>query len=133
MANLAVMLGDRYFGWRGAVAGLAGLFAIPALAGLALAIGYQSLTHLPEVQGAMRGLALVVSALILTTAIKLVPALSRHPGGRLFCALSGLSTVLCVVWLKWPLLWVLLLVGTASCLWTYRRLAAPAAKAGPHA
>ena len=78
--------------------------------------------HLPQVQGAMRGMGLVVAALIVTTALKLAPALRTHPGGRTFCVLVAMATAVCVVWLKWPLLWVLLSVGGLSTLWTWRCL-----------
>ena len=122
VANLAVMLGDRYFGARGALVSVVGLFAIPVVLVVALAIGFTSVSHMPQIQGAMRGMGVVVAALILTTAFKLVPLLRTHPGGRLFSVISGASTAVCVIWLKWPLLWVLLLVGGASCLWTYWKL-----------
>lgn len=133
VANLAVMLGDRYLGARGALVSLAGLFFFPFIVVVALAIGFMSLGHWPQVQGALRGMGLVVAALVMNTAFKLIPALGTHPGGRVFCALAGLATVICVVWLKWPLIWVLLLVGGASCLWTYRCLVATApAQGGAH-
>lgn len=122
VANLAVMLGDRYFGARGALVSVVGLFALPVVLVVALAIGFTSVSHMPQIQGAMRGMGVVVAALILTTAFKLIPLLHTHPGGRLFCVVAGASTAVCVVWLKWPLLWVLLLVGGASCLWTYWKL-----------
>lgn len=119
VANLAVMLGDRYMGAKGALASLLGLFVFPFILVVALAIGFISMSHVPQVQGAMRGMGLVVAALIAATALKLMPALGHHVGGRIFCALAGLATVVCIVVLKWPLAWVLLLVGGLSCLWTY--------------
>jgi len=122
VANLAVMLGDRYMGTRGALASLAGLFVFPFILVVALAIGFISMSHVPQVQGAMRGMGLVVAALIAATALKLIPALQHHVGGRIFCVLVGIATVICIVVLKWPLVWVLLLVGSLSCLWTYFRL-----------
>lgn len=122
VANLAVMLGDRYMGARGALVSVAGLFAIPLVIVLGLAFVYSSLNHLAPVQGALRGMGLVVSTLIAATALKLMPALKTHPGGRLFCVLSGLATLWLTLWLQWSLLWVLLSVGTASCLWTYRQI-----------
>ncbi len=127
VANLAVVLGDRYMGSRGALAAVSGLLAVPFVLVLLLAIGFGSISHLPQVQGAMRGMGLVVAALIVATALKLVPALRLHPGGTLFCAVVALATIVCVVVLKWPLLWVLLSVGGPSCLWTYRRLGRAAA------
>jgi chromate transporter len=122
VANLAVMLGDRYMGTRGAIVSVAGLFVIPFVIVVALAIGFISLSHLPQVQGALRGMGMVVAALIATTALKLIPALRTHPGGQAFCVLAGLATFACIVVLKWALAWVLLLVGGMSCLWTYHRL-----------
>lgn len=122
VSNLAVMLGDRYMGTRGALVSVAGLFAIPFLIVVALAIGFLSLSHVPQVQGAMRGMGLVVAALIATTALKLMPALRSHPGGQVFCVVAGLATFICIVFLKWALVWVLMLVGGLSFLWTYCRL-----------
>jgi chromate transporter len=128
VANLALMLGDRYMGARGALAAVAGLFVVPFMIVVALAIGFGSVSHLPQIQGAMRGLGLVVSALILSTALKLAPSLLQHPGGRLFALIAAAATLLCVVGLRWPLLWVLLSVGGLSCLWTWHRLRLPAQK-----
>lgn len=122
VANLAVILGDRYMGAKGAFAAVAGLFVIPFVLVVVLAVGFGSIRHLPQVQGAMRGMGLVVAALIVTTALKLAPALRSHPGGRPFCVLVAIATAVCVVWLKWPLLWVLLSVGGLSTLWTFHCL-----------
>lgn len=125
VANLAVVLGDRYLGAKGALAAVAGVFVVPFVAVVALAIAFGSIRHLPQVQGAMRGMGLVVAALIVSTALKLAPALRTHPGGRTFCVLSAAATVLCVVGLRWPLAWVLLSVGGLSCLWTFHCLRRP--------
>jgi len=122
VVNLAVMLGDRYMGTKGALVSVAGLFVFPFLIVVALAIGFASVSHLPQVQGAMRGMGLVVAALIATTALKLIPALRTHPGGQVFCVLAGVATFVCIVVFQWALIWVLLLVGGLSCLWTYHRL-----------
>ncbi len=122
VVNLAVMLGDRYMGTKGALVSVAGLFVFPFLIVVALAIGFASVSHLPQVQGAMRGMGLVVAALIATTALKLIPALRTHPGGQIFCVLAGVATFVCIVVFQWALIWVLLLVGGLSCLWTYHRL-----------
>jgi len=124
VANLAIMLGDRFLGTRGALVSVAGLFAFPLLIVLLLGAGFASLSHLPEVQGIMRAMGMVVGALIIATAIKLIPALRAHPGGQLFCLLSGIATIVLIVVFKWALIWVVLVVGGLSCIWTYRRLSA---------
>jgi chromate transporter len=122
VVNLAVMLGDRYLGARGALAAIAGLLAVPFVLIVALAIGFESIRHLPQVDGALRGMGVVVAALIVSTALKLAPALRSHPGGLVFCLLIGASTLASVIVLKWPLPWTLLSVGGVSCLWTWHRL-----------
>lgn len=120
VANLGIIIGDRYLGARGALVALLGLFLLPLLIIGALAITFTTLQHLPVVQGALKGMGLVVVALILTTALKLVSALRTHVGGPVFCGVSMVSTFVAIALLRWPLAWVLLVVGTLSCLWTYR-------------
>lgn len=122
VANLGVIIGDRYKGTLGAVVSLLGLFCFPLVIIAALAFTFTSLQHLPMVQGALKGMGLVVVALILTTALKLVSALRTHVGGAAFCVASMASTFTAIALLRWPLAWVLLVIGTLSCLWTYHRI-----------
>ncbi len=129
VANLGVLLGDRYLGLRGALAALLGLFLFPLVIIALLAMAFTSFQHLPVVQGALKGMGLVVVALILTTALKLIPALRTHVGGVSFCVMSAGAGFVAVAILRFPLVWVLLVVGTLSCLWTYRCIvAAPVAE-----
>jgi len=122
--NLALMLGDRYFGWRGAVSALAGMLAFPTVLVLLLALVYSHFAADPRLEGALRGMGAVASGLIAATAIKLVPTLRRHPLGRPvglgFMALVFVAVAL----LHWPLLAVLALFGGVACAWTWRRLPA---------
>jgi chromate transporter len=122
IVNLSVMLGDRHFGWTGAVAAVAGLFVFPLLLVLLLAIGFESYSHVVWVQGALKGIAVVVAALIASTAAKMLPSLRGHAGGRWFCLAAGVLTLSMVLVLRWPLLWVLGSVGTLAWGWTYYRL-----------
>jgi chromate transporter len=128
VGNLAILLGDRYMGMPGAFAAIAGLFFFPLLILLALAIFFASVSHLPEVQGTLRGMGVVVAALIVATGFKLMAALRTHPGGILFCAIAGAATFFSIAVMHWALIWVLLCVGGLSCVWTYLRLkSAPSA------
>lgn len=133
VANLGVIIGDRYFGTRGALVCLLGLFLFPLIIVALLALAFTSLQHLPLVQGALKGMGLVVVALILTTAVKLAVALRTHVGGMLFCVLAASATFVAIAVLRLPLLWVLLVVGSLSCGWTYRRIVRStlAQRAGP--
>lgn len=122
VVNLSVMLGDRFFGWSGAAAAVAGLFVFPLLLVLLLAVGFESYGAEPVVQGALKGIAAVVTALIASTATKMLPSLRTHPGGRWFCLFAGALTLAMVLVLRWPLPWVLGSVGLFAWGWTYHRL-----------
>lgn len=125
VVNLSVMVGDRYFGWTGAVVAVAGLLMCPLLLVLLLAVGFEAYGSLPAVQGALQGIAAVVAALIASTAAKMLPALRGHPGGRWFCLCCGALTLAMVLVLHWPLHWVLGSVGLFAWAWTFHRLGAP--------
>lgn len=122
VVNLSVMVGDRFFGWTGAVVAVAGLFVFPLVLVLLLAVGFEAYGTMPAVQGALRGIAAVVTALIASTAAKMLPALRGHPGGRWFCTLCGVLTLTMVLVLHWPLHWVLGSVGLFAWAWTFFRL-----------
>jgi chromate transporter len=122
VANLGVIIGDRCFGTRGALVCLLGLFLFPLIIIAVLALAFTSLQHLPVVQGALKGMGLVVVALILTTALKLIPALRTHVGGVAFCVLAVVSTFVSIAVMRFPLVWVLMVIGGLSCVWTYRRI-----------
>jgi chromate transporter len=130
VANLGVIIGDRCFGTRGALVCLLGLFLFPLIIIAVLALAFTSFQHLPVVQGALRGMGLVVVALILTTALKLIPALRSHIGGVAFCALAVVSTFVAIAGMRFPLAWVLLVIGGLSCVWTYRRIVCSAKAEG---
>lgn len=122
VANLGVIIGDRYFGTRGALVCLLGLFLFPLIIVSILAMAFTTFEHLPVVQGALKGMGLVVVALILTTAVKLATALQNHVGGALFCVVASVLTFLAIAVFRWPLVWVLLVIGSLSCAWTYHRI-----------
>lgn len=123
VVNLSLMFGDRHFGWRGAVAALAGMLAVPLVIVLLLASVYGRFDHLPAVQGAMRGMLAVAAGMMLATAIKLLPTLRGNALGLPLClAFAAASAVLVAVW-HWPLAAVVLGLGTVSvgAAWTRLR------------
>ena len=121
--NMAVVIGMRYFGLRGAAMAVAGLLAVPLLLIIALALVHAEFAGDPQVAGALRGMGAVAAGLITATGLKLIPALKKHPLGIGLCALLGVSTFICVALLRLPLLGVLLGLGGVSCLLTWRKLA----------
>jgi len=121
--NLALMIGDRYFGLRGAMAALAGMLVVPLVVILLLALVYAQFAGHPQVAGALRGMGAVAGGLIAATGIKLIPALRRHPLGLRTC-LVFMGLVFCAIaLLRWPLVWVLAGFGAVACVWTWRRIA----------
>jgi chromate transporter len=120
--NLGLMLGHRYFGLRGAAVAVAGLLAAPLLLVLVLAYCYSSVGDNPQVAAALRGMGAVAAGLIAATGIKLASALRGHPVGIPGAAVAAALTFVGIVVLRWPLAWVLLAVGGASCVATWFKL-----------
>lgn len=121
--NLAVMLGDRHFGLRGALAASLGLLALPLLVVLALALAYAQYAQHPAVGGALRGMGAVAAGLICATGLRLLRAVRGHVIGVALCGVLGVLTFVPIALLHWPLIYVLLPIGGVACLQTYRKLA----------
>jgi chromate transporter len=71
ICNVAIMVGERWFGWRGSVAALGGLLAAPAAVVLALGVLYGQYGDEPMVRRALAGMGAVAGGMIIATAIKL--------------------------------------------------------------
>ena len=123
VVNVALIIGDRYFGWRGAFAALAGMMTLPLVIVLALAAVYVEFAQVPAVAGALRGMAAVAAGLIIGTGLRLAASLRGTPiGGPAAVLLAGASFV-AVALLRWPLVWVLLVLGALGMAWAWRRIA----------
>ena len=123
VVNLSIMIGDRYFGLRGAFAALAGMLTFPLMLVLALAVVYAQFSAQPAVAGALRGMGAVAAGLIAGVGIKLFVSIRNHPLGRPLCLAITALTIIAMAWLRWPLFWILLVIGGAACLLTWRKLA----------
>jgi chromate transporter len=131
VCNVALMVGDRFFGWRGAFAALAGMMTVPLLIVLAVTIVYAEFALNPAVAGALKGMGAVAAGLIAGTGLKLMTALRGNPMGITVCAGVGLATFVAVAILRWPLVWVLLGLGLIACLYAWKRLGVVAPRANP--
>ena len=119
VVNLSLIVGDRYFGWRGALAALSGMLALPLVVVLALTISLSGVADLPLVQGALRGMGAVSAGLIAGTGFKLMAALRTNAMGRAVCAVLALLTFIAIGFLRIPLVWVLLGLGLPGMAWAY--------------
>lgn len=136
VCNLSLMIGDRFFGWRGALTALAGMILAPMALMLLLAWGLGEASSLPHAQGLIRGalggIAAVAAGQIIGTVLKLSAPLREHELGWPACL--GLAALALVVHWRWPLVQVLLSLGGAACLVSYALLKRQAARqAGPQA
>ena len=122
--NLAIMLGQRYFGVRGAIVALAGMLSAPLVVLLLLAVVYARFSDVPGVTGALRGMGAVAAGLIIATGVKMLPALRKNALGVTNSLAFALACFVMVGLLRWPLLYVLLGMGIPACLLTYRKLKA---------
>jgi chromate transporter len=127
ICNLALMTGDRFFGWRGAAAALAGMMALPLLIVLLLTAMYTQFAAHPAVAGALKGMGAVSAGLFMGTGLKLAGALRGNPMGVPVCIAFAATCFAAVALLHWPLVWVLLVLGITACAWAFRRLPSRAA------
>ncbi len=120
--NLGLMIGQRHFGFSGAMTASAGLMFIPSLVVLSLALLYGSVADNPITQNALRGMNAVVAGLIMATGLKLIPALKKNPQGYAVCiGIVVLTWVLLNVF-KVPTVWILMLMGGTGTYWANQQL-----------
>ncbi|MBZ8140784.1 chromate transporter [Rubrivivax gelatinosus] len=122
VCNLALMFGDRRFGWRGALAALAGLLAFPLLLLLTLGALYGRFSQHAAMAGALRGMGAVAAGLIAGTALKLAGSLRRHPMGVVPALLLAAAAFGGVALARLPLVLIVLVLGGIAYGLTWRSL-----------
>ena len=122
VVNLCLILGSRYFGWRGALVALAGMLCVPTLVVLLLAVLYARYGAHPAAVGALRGMAAVAAGLILAAGFRLASALKGNPLGPTLCVVLGSVSFAGVALFRLPLIVILLGPGIAGCALAYWKL-----------
>ena len=120
--NLALMIGHRYFGLRGAVIAVLGMLVFPLVVILIIAVLYSRFGAHEQVANALRGMGAVAAGLITATGLKLASAMKQHPMGRALASAFGIATFIGIALLRLPLAWVLLVLGGLSCTITWMRI-----------
>ena len=118
--NLALMIGGKHFGWRGALSALAGLLLVPTILVLIIASAITGVADSEAMQGALRGMGAVSAGLIMATGIKMLPALKTNPMGLVACIALATITFFAIAILRLPLSWVLLTLGPLASPWAWR-------------
>lgn len=86
--SFCVLLGDRFYGLRGATATLGGFLLLPCVLVIGVATLFQQFQHIPQVQGALHGMGAASVGLIVSTAARMARTLS---GQRIGIAVALLS------------------------------------------
>ena len=124
VCNVALMVGDRFFGWRGAFSALAGMMTVPLVIVLMITALYAEFASHPMVAGALKGMGAVSAGLIIGSALKLMPTLKSNPIGVPGCAIIAVIAFTLVALLRWPLVWVLLALGIVACYYAALKIKA---------
>jgi chromate transporter len=112
VCNVALMVGDRWFGWRGAVAALGGMLSAPCVVVLSLAVLYGQVADDPVVRRALIGMGAVAGGMILGTALRLATTQRGRAPWLVFGALAFAGVAL----LRIELAWVVLALGPVAVL-----------------
>jgi chromate transporter len=120
--NLAVMLGDRAKGWRGALLAVTCLMSAPVAILAAALAAYDKIALLDAVQGALNGVASAAAGLIWAVALKML----RGVGSTPFPVLLVAATFIPVGVFAAPLGPTLLIAGAAGVALSYLRRGASA-------
>lgn len=99
VVNLAVAVGVRFCGWRGALSAALGLMFGPVLIVLILGVLYVLYGELPAVQSILHGVTLVGAGLIIATGLRMGSNLKHR---RIYLPIAGLSFIALAL-LQWPL------------------------------
>jgi chromate transporter len=122
VVNMALMIGDRHFGLRGAFVALAGMLAVPLVIVLVLAALYAQFSDHAVASGALRGMGAVAAGLVISTALKLATTLRKSALGIPASAAIAVLTFIAIALMRWPLVWVLMGLGPVAVALAWWRL-----------
>lgn len=117
--NLAIWIGYRLLGWRGAVAGFCGIVFPPAVTIVLLGVFFSAIAYLPLTHIALAGAAAAAIGLSLSMAITAARRLPR----RLFPYLVLIATFAAAALFRVSLVWTVLIAGALSVGYEYLRSA----------
>ena len=125
VVNFALVLGNRFFGVRGAMAAMTGFLCGPTLLMACLAMIYRQVAEWVMVQAALQGLGVATAAMIAAAGIKMLPAVSSNVLGWRHCLALMAAVAVALLIMHWPLPWIVLV----SALWAWAWAAVAVRKA----
>ena len=115
--NMAVFVGSRFRGAAGALAALGGLVLVPLAIVIALGAAYFHYHQVPVLRSVLGGAIAAATGMALSMAIKVGGPLLRQPDGLVF----AVAAFVAVSVLHWPLVPVVLVLGSTAILWFWPR------------
>jgi len=94
LGNASIVLGKRWFGLRGAIVAFLGLFALPYVWVLGLALLYADFGSNPILHAAVAGVGAAGAGLFIATAVKLGRPLARRPAALAMIAACFLAVAI---------------------------------------
>ena len=119
IVNLSVAVGQRFRGWKGSLAALAGILVAPAAISIMLAALFMRYAAVPQVARAMGAVAATAAGLVVGTALKMAEPIFRKDW--ILALPVALGTLALAAFLRWPLPAVLLLMAAAGSALAYAR------------
>ncbi|MGZ3274325.1 MAG: chromate transporter [Caulobacteraceae bacterium] len=120
IVNLSVAVGQRFRGWKGSLAALAGILGAPAAISVVLAALFLKYAAVPQVAHAMGAVAAAAAGLVIGTAFKMAEPVFRKDW--VLGVPVAVLTLLLAAFLRWPLPAVLLSMAcTGSAIAWARR------------
>ncbi|WP_345815149.1 chromate transporter [Paraburkholderia sp. PREW-6R] len=115
--NLAIWIGHRLLGWRGALAGFCGIIFPPAVGIVILGVFFAAISGFPLTHIALAGAAAGAIGLSLSMAIT---AVRRLPRRVVPCAVF-VATFIAIAIFRLPLVWTVLIAGGLNVAYEYVR------------
>lgn len=112
IVNVSVAVGQRFRGWKGSLAALAGILVAPAIVSVGLAALFLHYAKAPHVEHMMSVVAAAAAGLVIGTAIKMAEPVIRKDW--VLGLPIALGALVLAAFLRWPLPLVLLLMGSAG-------------------
>lgn len=114
--NLSVAVGLRFRGWRGALAAIAGLVAVPCVIVVGLGVVYDRYADNPRVANVFAGLAAAAAGMLIAASIKIAAPLRRKPA----LAVMAVVCFVAVAVFRLPLLATMIVLAPLSVLVAWR-------------
>jgi len=117
IVNLAVCIGSRFGGARGAIAAVLGLTLGPISIVMVLALLYEHYRYLDSVQGVLRGISAVGVGLIASTGFKMLKDEFRYPA----MLIVVIVTILAASYFHLGLGWVVLISSPLALILAWKK------------